>query len=168
MFSHLWNRLTDEERSKILSVQSEIPVKLGDLASSLGLVVKAGTLRAGISGEIRKSSESTAGFIIRVNRHENKTRQRFTLAHEIAHYLLHRDKIGDGIEDDLLYRSPLSSNLEVEANYLAADILMPWKIISELWLKYNTLDREQRIQKIADELGVSNTAMEIRLDSFKK
>jgi Zn-dependent peptidase ImmA (M78 family) len=30
-------------------------------------------------------------------------RQRFTLAHEIAHYVLHRDLVENGIVDDTMY-----------------------------------------------------------------
>src|SRR3546814_1249474 len=44
---------------------------------------------------------------------------------------LHRNLIGDGVTDDAMYRSNLSSAVEVQANRMAADILMPWHLIRE-------------------------------------
>ena len=49
-----------------------------------------------------------SGYAIFVNKGDRyKTRQRFTIAHKIAHFILHREAIGDGIVDDALYRSGL-------------------------------------------------------------
>lgn len=50
--------------------------------------------------------------------------KRFTIAHEIAHLLLHRPILREGVTDDVLYRSPhLGGTQETEANKMAADIL---------------------------------------------
>ena len=86
------DRLTDEQKAIIARHLREVPVKLGALAKDLGLDVSVATLAYGKSGRISPSSTAKSGFAIRVNRHESKERQRFTLAHEIAHFLLHRDK----------------------------------------------------------------------------
>ncbi|HCM3005245.1 TPA: ImmA/IrrE family metallo-endopeptidase, partial [Klebsiella pneumoniae] len=93
-------------------------------------------------------------------------RQRFTLAHEIAHFLLHRDRIGDGITDDILYRSKLSDFMEVQANRLAADILMPGHLLEKKLLELTQtveLRDEQKIERLAEVAGVSTTAIKIRL-----
>ena len=161
MSSREWNGLEDADKDVISQFQETYPVPVGAIAKELGLTVKKATLSAGVSGEIRQSGGDD--FIIRVNRHDVKARQRFTLAHEIAHYLLHREKIGDGIVDDLLYRSNLSDRLEAQANRLAADIIMPWGLIQNLLHKYEDLDTEKKIEKIAKDLGVSTTAIQIRL-----
>src|SRR3546814_18529596 len=58
-------------------------------------------------------------------------RRRFSIAHEIAYFALHRNLIGDGVTDDAMYRSNLSSAVEVQANRMAAGILMPWHLIRE-------------------------------------
>jgi hypothetical protein len=107
----------------------EVPVKLGSLARDLGLEVFKSPLKPEISGLIEPSDTAPAGFRIRLNRHETAERQRFTLAHEIAHFLLHREHIGGGVVDNVMYRSNLSSRLEVEANKLAADLIMPWRLV---------------------------------------
>ena len=91
-------------------------------------------------------------------------RQRFTLAHEIGHMLLHRDRIGDGIVDDILYRSSLSDTLEAQANRLAADILMPYPLIMEKLHEYEDIvDEERKYESVARDLEVSTTALKIRL-----
>lgn len=100
---------------------------------------------------------------IRINRHDVKERQRFTLAHEIAHFLLHRDKIGDGITDDVLYRSGLSDAQEAQANRLAADIVMPWGLIQNRLESYADLKPEQKIERLAADTEISTTAIKIRL-----
>lgn len=163
MFSREWQNLEQNQKDIISRYQAETPVRLGALANELGLIVMSSTLEPGISGEIKRDNSAPAGYLIRVNRHESKVRQRFSIAHEIAHFLLHREFIGDGITDDILYRSGLPDIKETEANRLAADILMPWGIIEGRLKVYKNLDMESRIQKIADDLGVSTTAMEIRL-----
>ena len=133
---------------------------VGNIAKELGITVKMATLPATISGEIK---EDDGKYIIRVNRHDVKERQRFTLAHEIAHFLLHKDRIGDGISDDVLYRSKLSDFMEIQANRLAADILMPWDLIQPKLTEYSQMRNEERFEKIASDAQVSTTAIKIRL-----
>ncbi|KGK43319.1 hypothetical protein LH51_00790 [Nitrincola sp. A-D6] len=159
-FSYEWRRLSEHEQEVIRKHQQALPVKLSRIAGDLGLMVKSSTLDAGISGEIKKQGDR---YLIRVNRHDVKERQRFTVAHEIAHYLLHKEQIGDGIIDDILYRSSLSDNLEAEANRLAADILMPWDIITSAKESLSTLKIEQKIEELAKLAEVSVTAIKIRL-----
>lgn len=156
-------RLSDKEKDIILNYQKTPPVLLGGLARDLGIIVKRATLPTGISGEIKISSEAKSGYMIRVNRHESKARQRFTLAHEIAHFLLHKEQIGDGIEDSVLYRSSLSDTIEREANRFAADIIMPWHLIQNKIDEYGGGKLEENVEKIADDFKVSATAMKIRL-----
>jgi len=155
-----WLMLEEHERKVINSFQNDFPVKVGSLAKSLGLQVKSSTLSAGISGEIRCEN---GHYIIRVNRHDVKARQRFTLAHEIAHFLLHKDQIGDGIVDDILYRSTLSDTMEAQANRLAADILMPMFYVNKKMSELNEYREEERIERIALSLEVSITALKYRL-----
>lgn len=158
--SHEWRTLPEQYQNVIKSNQTKLPVKVGDIAKGLGLIVKQATLKAGISGEIR---EESGNFVIRVNRHDVKHRQRFTVAHEIAHFLLHRDKIGDGIVDDILYRSSLSDILEAQANRLAADIIMPRELLENYLLNTKEAHPEQKIEKLAEIAEVSTTALKIRL-----
>jgi Zn-dependent peptidase ImmA (M78 family) len=149
-----------EAQSIIRSHQQAAPINVGNIATDLGLRIYGAQLPQNISGKIfyEEPSESPTGYVIYVNQAEQIERQRFTAAHEIAHFILHRDLIGDGIADDVLYRSKLSSPQETEANNLAADILMPWHLISELQTSGVTDVRE-----MANRFQVSLTAMSVRL-----
>lgn len=155
-----WSLLTTEQVKTIENFQKEFPVAIGNIAKAFGLVVKKSTLPAGISGEIK---EENGSYVIRVNRHDVKARQRFTISHEIAHFLLHKDKIGDGITDDVLYRSKLSDLLEIQANRLAADMILPWKLIQDSLQKHAEKKNETKYEIIAEEAEVSTTALKIRL-----
>lgn len=161
MRSREWNKLDVQTQDLIRSIQRELPVKLGELSKKLGLTVKVSTMPANVSGQISPDHQENTSFVIKVNRHEYKTRQRFTLAHEISHYLLHRDLIGDGIEDNILYRSNLSDSIEAQANRLAADILMPWYKL-EYYLK-SAPNQCNQVEDLAKIFGVSEHAMRIRL-----
>lgn len=154
-----WYRLTDEQVNIILSFQHNFPVKVGAIANAFNIVVKRSTLKPGISGQIK---EEDGVVLIKINRHDSLGRQRFTLAHEIAHFLLHRDKLKDGIEDTILFRSALSDKLEVEANRLAADIVMPFSLIESIEFPSNTR-LEVKTEYLANLAELSIPAMEIRL-----
>ncbi len=120
------SKISPEQRQVIEKYLADIPVKLGSLARELGVsAVKIASMKTGVSGQITKEDDK---YIIRVNRNEARERQRFTIAHELAHYLLHRqviDQFRDGITDNVLYRSGAPERVEYEANKLAADLVMP-------------------------------------------
>ena len=135
------------------------PVNLGGLAQELGIDVFQSTLPPKISGLIEPSPTSSSGFRIKLNRHDPIVRQRFTLAHEIAHFLLHRFDIGRGVVDDTMYRSNLSDKKEVEANKLAARIIMPMKNVRAELASLQEMDRDQAIEILAQKFKVSKEAM---------
>lgn len=162
--SREWHTLGAKEQALIASHQASAPVRLSAIAKDLGLVVKAATLPAGISGEIRPDETTPARFIIRVNRHDSEGRQRFTVAHELAHFLLHREQIGSGIRDDALYRSSLSDRREAEANRLAANILMPHHLVHAALAEADKLGIEDKVAYAAEKLNVSTAAMKVQLN----
>ncbi len=161
--SNLWARVDQEKIEAMSAHLSSIPVPIGALAKDLGLEVKSVALEPTISGEIRPSNTAQSGFKIRVNRHEKKPRQRYTIAHEIAHYLLHREHIGDGISDNVLYRSSLSNEIEREANRLAADLVMPRDAVADELEKWGGIPNEEIADILAKKFEVSLPAMKIRL-----
>jgi len=155
-----WARLSPDYQQKIEQFHGAAPVRIGSIADALGLKIKAATMPPGVSGEIRPSA---SGYIIRVNRHDSPARQRFTVAHEVAHFLLHREFIGSGISDDALYRSNLSDQKEAEANRLAAELLMPRQLLSVEAQKRSGLPPDEKVRALAEDFGVSEIAMSIRL-----
>ena len=141
----------------IKSHQKEIPVDVEAIADELGIkvVYKKPAYDHNISGMIQKKDNN---FEITVNAEHAPNRQRFTIAHEIAHFVLHQSEIGDGIIDDALYRSELSGELEVQANRFAAKILMPLKLLTQ-----EIENGQEDIAILASRFKVSRSAMSIRL-----
>ena len=156
-----WEGLPQDIRETVQAHQTEAPIRLATIARAIGVEVLAATLPPGISGEIRPKADGR--FAIRVNRHDPIRRQRFTIAHEIAHFILHRDQIGSGLKDDVLYRSTLSDHREAEANRLAANILMPQHLVDELLQNARAQQVEDIVNYLADRFEVSEASMKIRL-----
>jgi hypothetical protein len=142
--------------------QQAAPVDVVGIANELGLRVwEMPSLPPTISGKIFRDplNGGESGFSIAVNASEHSTRKRFTIAHEIAHFILHRNHLESGdVVDDAMYRSKLTSQEETQANNLAAQILMPGQLIQAL-IKAGYTQPEQ----LAEKLEVSPTAMKIRL-----
>lgn len=146
---------------------SEYPVKLGKIAKELGVYIKVSSMKAGVSGQVMREDD---GYVIRVNRHEARERQRFTIAHELAHFLLHKsviDSSPEGIKDNVLYRSGEPERIEYEANRLAADIVMPMPLVEKVLRdEFDGVITEATIESLAARFQVSKAAMEIRLSTF--
>ena len=138
--------------------QTKAPVKVIRIAHQLGLRVFIEGMRASLSGKLYRDRESSAGWSISVNKSHIPARQRFTIAHEIGHFVLHKDKVSETVEDDTFYRSSLSNWQEAEANRFAADVLMPFSLISQL-----IAEGVDTPEKLAESLQVSSVAMNIRL-----
>lgn len=113
--------------------QREYPVPMRPMASALGLIVREQNLPDNISGKIEKDWKGD--YVITVNLNHSETRKRFTIAHEIAHYVLHRDLIGEtGITDNALYRDGRIGDIrERQANRYAATLLMPKTLVQKAW-----------------------------------
>ena len=142
--------------------QKEPPISVGDIAQALGVPLMRQSLGSAVSGMIMRDpiKGGRSGFVIYVNSDDHPNRQRFTAAHEIAHYILHRDLIESGVIDDTMYRSELGSIYESQANQLAADILMPIRLVKR-WR-----DSIPDVKELAKKFGVSEQAMTIRLKSI--
>lgn len=158
-----FNFVDPDEVNVLRPFLTEVPVRVGALAKALGLNVTKSTLGPKVSGLIEPSDSSPAGYEIKVNRYEPAERQRFTIAHEIAHYMLHREHIGRGIVDNVLYRSNLSSRIETEANQLAAEIIMPRPVVRDRLRALMAPVDNALAESLAGEFKVSAPAMRVRL-----
>lgn len=135
------------------------PVNLEGLAAALGIyIVEDPFLDDSISGKIEKLPDHPIAYKITLNGKHHRNRKRFTLAHEIAHYVLHRDLIGDGITDNAMYRSVLGDSFERQANRYAANLLMPASLVLGLWN-----EGHRSPEDLARLLDVSKAAATIRL-----
>lgn len=102
--------------------------KLIDLNDDLTLKKK--DLGEGIDAFIREMSPGK--YEIAVNSKHSVTRQRFSMAHEFAHYQLHRENLAEFAEGErILHRSDERNVLEHQANAFAASLLMPEELFRE-------------------------------------
>lgn len=159
----LHKRISNDDKNIIEKYLSSYPVKLVALADELGLSLFKSTLPPSISGLIQPSGISRSGFEIKINKFEPNYRQRFTLAHEIGHFLLHREMIASGITDSIMYRSTLSSQKEVEANKFASWLLMPYSLVKQASSLLSEVDVEKKVEMMAEQFKVSKDAMKFRL-----
>lgn len=144
--------------------QQEMPVRVFDLVKAFGLDLEHRPMDANISGAIERAYPS--GYRVVINSNQSITRQRFTAGHELAHYIYHRDLLGQGVGDTLAYRAEGSECPnpairpvhERQANSVAANILMPRHLIKRLQDEGVTDPHD-----MAGRLGVSDGAMRIRL-----
>jgi hypothetical protein len=143
------------------------PVALAELSRHLGLNVLESDLGPNISGMLIRNDSfegitpSASGWSVVVNAKEGERRKRFTVAHEIGHFMLHRNlrELQDGIlEDDTFYRSELGNVRETEANRFAADLLMPVNLVMAAY------KQNPDIKALADMFEVSEAAMRVRID----
>lgn len=149
-----------EKLSIIQKHQTVAPVQTVALAENLGLKVwHVPNWPDDLSGKILKSEDQggKSGYAIYVNGSHHMNRRRFTTAHEIAHFVLHSEYIGDGIVDDGLYRSRLSNRMEIEANKMAADILMPRFLLNQ-----HIANGVTSVAGLAEIFQVSVSAMSFR------
>lgn len=141
---------------------------LEKVCKNLGLKHFDGKYEDNISGAIIKEGDE---YNIYVNRNHPITRKRFTIAHEIGHYISFLEgsyskaelEENGGFEDYAIsYRKDgKTSEAEQEANLIAAEMLMPQEKVQELI--YQGISPE----RMAELFFVSPSAMTLRLVKLK-
>lgn len=109
--------------------------------------------------------------IIVFNGRHHRNRQRFSVAHELGHYLLHRPQNYRITRDrSLIFRSEASSAgvipEEIEANTFAAELLMPREMVSTAILEHAQGSLDEIVTTLAKLFHVSKQAMRIRLSAL--
>ena len=110
-----------------------------------------------VLGEIKKENGK---YKINIQGYDFNYRRRFTMAHELGHYKLHKDLLDDeGLDDGLSYETmyrknaKISSNQETQANKYAIDMLVPKELIISIVKEFNKI---KEIPGIIDENGEAN------------
>ena len=165
-------REIEEKVSELLRKHSvtEAPVRVDDLARAEGLQIVEAAFDGDVSGALVRST-GVAGIAVNARQHPN--RKRFTIAHELAHYLLaHTTEDHIDWQFTVLRRDEKSSEAsdvrEIEANAFAANLLMPKDFLKADLRRYANfrgeleLDDEAR-QALARKYKVSEMAMTFRL-----
>jgi len=105
-------------------------------------------------------------FIISVNKFDTEARKRFTIAHELAHRILHfeeikKDAFVDYRRSIAWYDDEAKIKKEIQANMLAASILMP----KNIFIKY-CKELGADVENLANIFKVSRKAAVTRLESL--
>jgi Zn-dependent peptidase ImmA (M78 family) len=147
----------------------KIPFPVVEFAKELGIKVFVKKYPDKKSGEIKKDN---GNYCIFINDSHSYERNRFTLAHELAHYRLHKDVLDRDkeIEDFVGETNAISlardksqarDKREVDADQLAADILMPEDAFLKVWADKKT------VKEVAAVFAVSTTAAAVRAQTFR-
>jgi Zn-dependent peptidase ImmA (M78 family) len=147
------------------------PVDVEGIIRALGIEYVEEPRPDSLSGLIERYGD---GYRIIVNSDHSRVRRRFTAAHELGHYVYHRDLIGDGIYDDAAYRTgdltgrfrnpKIRLEHETQANRFASVVLMPSGLMDRLQHEQNLDMRNPTdVQVLARLLDVSEQALRIRL-----
>ncbi len=97
-------------------------------------------------------------WVITLNADEPLSRQRFSLMHEFKHILDHTTK--PFLYHDTTFQT-VEEHAERTADYFAACVLMPKRVIKRLWGEGN-----QNLNDLAEMLSVSTRAVRYRLDQL--
>lgn len=117
----------------------------------------------GCMGALVPSDDTPRRWAIMYNLNQSRGRKNFTVAHELGHYMLHREKIGsEGIycdENSILRRD--GEGIEKEADLFAASLLMPLHDFRSQ-LPAKTRADFKVLEKLRRRYGVSMTAAILR------
>lgn len=167
------NQKEIERRARRLLARAAIekpPVDVNRVAKYLGMKIELSDLGEDCSGILVRDGNRA---VIGVNWDHHPNRQRFTIAHEIAHFHLH----GGDTYVDSRYRVNFrdlesgsgTKREEIEANAFAAALLMP-----AAWVKAEFKDRPfdladdgEDLRSLAMKFGVSTQAMAFRLAKLR-
>lgn len=100
--------------------------------------------------------------IITVNQRASAERQRFSICHELGHWIYHRRRMLLCSADDIERPSAESNNLERVADRFASELLMPAYLFAPLAASFGRPSMHA-VQKLAEIFKTSQTATAIRL-----
>lgn len=144
----------------------EPPVNVERIAEDLGIEVRSTNFEDNVSGLlVRRGDEVVLG----VNADHSENRQRFSIAHEIGHFVLHMTKPIFVDECLIRFRNQASKDgvnrEEIEANAFAAELLMPEHLVRQ---EMDSLDYwdEDTVEQLSRKFKVSQDAFVFRLTNL--
>ena len=145
------------------------PIPIERIAKALGVQVKYSPLDDELSG-MAYVKDGTP--IIGINTLHHPNRQRFALAHELGHLILHENELTKEIHVDKGFHMYPSSSagedeMEIEANRFANEILMPESLLAKsLNGQSFDIDDDALVSALTKEYKVSVSAMRFRLGNL--
>lgn len=145
------------------------PVDVFEIANNYGLNI--------LEADLRKEKESPSGILdmdnsnIYVEKTDSPQRKVFTVAHELGHYLMHKEELKSYPEKyAVLYRRPLGApnhdSVEQDANSFAATLLVPQKMLDRYKKSENPED--ENLYLLSKLFGVSRELIGWRISDLYK
>jgi Zn-dependent peptidase ImmA (M78 family) len=152
---------------------SGFPIDLEKIASHLNIKIAYDVLDDDVSGFLMAEGTKKATAVINNAHHPN--RQRFTIAHEIGHFMLHVNSPNEEtifVDKKYSFRRDGKSSLgiyeqERDANAFASSLLMPKRLVDNAIAEMNVdiLD-DYDMPTLAKKIGVSEQSLGFRLESL--
>lgn len=159
-------------KAAVYALAANVGAQLGyEPGGELYPVVKHLGGRVAIS-DVWSASDATSGaikieddgsFVISLASHTGAERDRFTIAHELGHYVLHylwpkQKGVAVGAIEAKRYGS---GRVEWEANWFAAGFLMPEEAFKDAWVELGGA-----LSLISERFGVSTEAARVRAETL--
>ena len=148
-----------EKTAAAYSTPGIFPVDVARVAAAMGLRIEYTQLREGVSGMLRSRPNDVP--VIFVDADENPARQRFTIAHELGHYV---ERINQG-ETDFAFIDERGRKYDLHEFYadeFAGNLLMPSDEIDRL------RSRGKSNIEMAAHFGVSPAALAMRMKKIAR
>jgi len=158
------------------------PVPVDAVIKAEGIAIRYSPLADDLSG-MAFIKDGQAVIVVNASHHPH--RQRFTLAHECGHHVLHAKQLAAGVHVDkvVLHASQLAAGVdvnkvvlhrdalagsgsdqdEIAANRFASELLMPEFLIAPLRSGLSDMNDEARLLRSAKQFKVSLAALQYRL-----
>jgi Zn-dependent peptidase ImmA (M78 family) len=152
--------------------EGAVPVER--IVKSCGIDIKLDEVDDDLSGFLVRENKGKKRSLIGANKSHHPHRQRFTIAHELGHFLLHQgesvhlDEHRQGFTINMRNRESATGedSDEREANLFAAELLMPAKFLQKDLSGQNLDLLEEEgvlLHKLARKYKVSTQALTFRL-----
>lgn len=151
-----------------------LPIPIRDIATALDIIEIKPITVSGFEGGLVAPDDKSSGCIL-INENNSPRRQRFTIGHELGHYLnpWHTSSDGKGFmcsSKDMVaaqYKPNESrQRMEVEANQFSAELLMPAKFL-RVDIKRLKSPEIEHIVSLSDKYDVSKESMGRRYIEFQ-
>ena len=160
-----------ERRARSVLERNDVrkpPVPVDEIAGKLGISVVYSPSKEDVSAVLFRNHVSAS---LIVNSSNEQSSQRFAVAHEIGHFLLHKGEIflDKRLRVNFLDRQSglTAASEEIQANQFAAELLMPrdWMIdaADRRFKRRRRTSEDELVGELAEQFDVSREAVEYRL-----
>lgn len=147
----------------------ETPTQIANILNKVGFKIYSLEMDETLSGRIGIANEFKeilgSKKILQINSKDNRGHQRFTMAHELGHYIFDYDGHNRYANAYSLAEDDVNSPGEIRVNRFAAALLMPKNIFVDKYTARKTLglDEVSICKSLAEEFEVSETVVSKRI-----